>query len=219
MLITVDYYKTWVNYTNSDRDAAYAIMVSQLDAAIKKKLRNPIEQATYVEYYDAPTTDALALRWTPVYPTGLQVIVVPFSAGNPASFVNVTPLVVNQDYTLQADQPDGSSRCGLLRRYNQVWGYSYFYPPTRLAGRLDPDRQSVQVTYTAGYLNVPADLQEAACLAVSMLYQARQLGQQVVSASLNGASYSVPATADGILDSPVIWPLLQPYADVFVGNP
>ena len=221
MILGVADYKTWLNYTATDRDGVYTMLCSEVSEAIKNKLRQPIEMNTYVEYYDAPPNETFTLKWLPVWPTGLQVIVAPGSYGNPAAFTapGATPLTINVDYIVDWDQPNGSSRSGLLRKTNNLWGYNYTSPAGRLGSRLDPDRLAIQVTYTAGYAPVPQDIQMAAYLAISKLYMMRQLGAQATSASLNGASYSIPATATAVLDDPTIWGLLRPYGDpVFLGS-
>ena len=216
MLLTLAGYKTWLNYTATDRDAVYNAMITEIDDAIKKRLRQPIEQAKYVEYYDAEPDEYLRLRWTPVNLQGLQVIVAPFSGGNPSAFANTTPLNLYTDYVLEVDQPDGvTSRCGLLRRVRYgSWGYYFMDPIRRLSSRLETDPRAVQVTYVAGYAQVPQSITLAAYEMMSKLYLARQMGAQVTSASLNGASYSLPGTnANGLIDSPDVWPYLSPFCD------
>ncbi len=190
----------------------------EVDDAIKKRLRQPIELATYTEYYDAEPTENIILRFGPVATSGLQVTVAPFSGGNPAKFVGLAPLNLYTDYVLDVDQPDGvTSRSGLLIRIGGAWGYYFLAPVRRLNSALESDKRAVQVIYTAGYTVVPPSVTLAAYLVMSKLWLSRQMGAQATSASLNGASYSLPIRAENLLDTPEVWGYLSPFCGDGVG--
>lgn len=127
------------------------------------------------------------------------------------------------EYQLLIDDPiQGWSRQGILRRIGAVWGYENIAYPTRLAQTLGPERGSVKVTYTAGALSMPPEIEAAAVLAVAMLYNRKTTGLPTVSESWNGysASYGGPFTASGVINTPDIQNLLQPYLPhVLVGRP
>jgi hypothetical protein len=102
-----------------------------------------------------------------------------------AAVNSVTLLVPGEDYCLVVDQPDGSSRQGVLQRVNNVW-------PKRLVRTWDMlspfylnNIGDVQVNYTAGYATVPKELSLVAELIISMLKSTMPWGGRF----LQGESY------------------------------
>lgn len=218
--LTLANWKTNTGTTSTDatRDAAITAMLAQVEDAIKKRLHQPVESATYTEYYDAPVGPLLALRWLPVSSV-TSIHYHPGANGDPAAFVAGDALTQYEQWVLEADQADGTSRCGLVRRVGAAgWGMNYRRPAGRLAPNLEPGRKSLKVVYTAGYSSVPASILAAGYLMTSRLYESRQRGFPVNSESLNSYSYSASnATADSLLDMPDIHALLLPFKTVSVG--
>lgn len=214
-------FKAAIGYGQSDRDTVYAALLEAVSDAVVRRLRNPIASATYTEYYDAPLTDTLVLRQRPVTAV-TSVLYHAGSNGDPSLFdATADALAQYSDWLLEVDQPDGSSRCGILRRTSSsAWGVRPRRPVGRLANRLDPDRRAVKVTYTAGYSPVPPSLLKAINLMTARLYLMMPDGVPLTSESWNGYTKTpwLQAMADGLLDAKDVWPLLLPFSDVSVGS-
>lgn len=135
-------------------------------------------------------------------------------ANGDSSLVDTTAdlLVAGRDYTSRPDDVlTGWNRSGCLRRANQsAWGASYRRPVGRLGAVLESERGSVFVTANLGPPSVSPLVQEAACRAVTLLFQRRELGAPAQSQSWNGASFSLagPFTADGAIATPEVTSLL-----------
>lgn len=203
------------------RDAALTQVLAQLDAAVKR-LCYP--------YQFEPGTDTDAILDAPANSPWLCLPLVPVRAvtsvyqreptwqSDVSQFTEEDLLEANVDYRLRVDmRPEGWSRSGIIERLDRIsWGWSYRRPPARLANELGPARNAVKVTYDYGHLTPPPDVAQAVCLAASKVMLARRLGAQSTSASLNGASYSLPgpATQAGVWGDPHIQSLLAPYVNL-----
>lgn len=205
--------------TDAARDAALQSILNEVNDALTLAIRQPLNSATYTEYYNAPTTDRIALRQWPVSSV-TTVKVAQGSNGDPAKFTSDTLLDQYTDWILEVDQSNGTSRSGILRNVNGWWGVSYTRPVGRLASRIDPDYRAVQVVYVAGYVQIPQSLKSAALLMTSRLFHMRKFGLIPGSASLNGASYSLQqmGNATGLLSDPAVQDFLKPFQEVFVGG-
>jgi hypothetical protein len=176
------------------------------------------------QIYDAPVDQILTLRVRPV--RSIASIYFRADANGVASRFEVgsstTYLLDNTDgeeYILDADDDlTGFALKGQVRRTNSEWGYQWWRPPTLLAHRLQAQQRCLLVNYSAGFTSVPEAVQGAAAHTVTKMMRSRKLGTQVTSASLNGASYSLPAAAVGNLwEDPVVMGLLRRYMTVHVG--
>lgn len=211
-------YRALTSLTSADetRDKALQSILNEVNDALRKALRQPLESAEYTEYYDAPPTDRIPLKHWPV--TEVETVkVAAGSNGDPSKFIAGTAWEQYTDWILEVDQSDGSSRSAVLRSTRGFWGVSYTRPIRKQAARVNADYRAVQVVYTAGYEQIPYSLKSAAMLMTSRLWMLRRTGQVIGSASLNGASYSVQAGgADGLISDPKVQEFLTPFMDIHI---
>jgi hypothetical protein len=213
--------ESWISYTTTTVTGGDLASIRAWCGAVSSALVQMLkpfhpEPITVTDaILDAPPSRDLIL---PVRPARsiTSVYYRPDAYGVVANFTS-TYLINNDDgdeYQLLIDDPvNGISRSGILRRIGRVWGWSNITRPGRLASTLEPERGSIKVTYTAGPAAMPPEVEAAAVLAVSFLYDMKKTGKVLVSESWNGwsGSYSGPATTAGVLNSPDIQSMLAPY--------
>ena len=212
---------TWQAFTGqtlagADLTALESIATA-VDAAIKKRLRHPVELTTYTNLiFDAPATEVFSLaKYAPVRASGLTIYRNPTAYGQASAFNSTHLLTVGVDYFLDLG-PDNAteSRSGLVYRVGGAWwGVSYRYPHLSLDSRVGSAKGSLLVSFSAGYSAVPADITLAAHLAMSKIREMRLYGGQASSQSWNGGSFSLSGqgSAVDVLNDPTISALLRPY--------
>lgn len=154
--------------------------------------------ATRTEYYDGWNTQFLTLTRRPVFTSGMEVYV--DSQGNygqsSGGFASNTLLTMGTDYVLRVDQPNGSSRCGILQRINNVWPR----PFVRRTGLLTPimtrDTGSIKVTYSAGWTvdGLPSQVRFACNLLASKIRYLMPVGMEINSENYKDRSISIATT-------------------------
>lgn len=172
------------------------------------------------QIYDAPTDPLLTLRVRPV--RAITSVYFRSDANGLVSRFTSNYLLDNTDgaeYMLDVDDDlEGIALKGGVLRTNQIWGGMWWQPPLRLGSRFTSQPKCVMVSYEAGFVSVPDDVQGAAVHLVTKMLNSRKFGAQVASASLNSASYSLPQNALGnIWDEGIVSDLLRRYKSVFVG--
>lgn len=220
-IISAATYATYTNtaYTGGDATALTAICTA-VDVAIKKLLRPFVpEDQTFTDVvFDAPPGNVL---WLPVYPVrSITSLYLRYWAnGEVAAFTSSDLLTQYTQYYMPLDPIDGYSRRGqVFRRGASVWGFEQRFPLGRLAPQVEPNRGAVKATLVCGPSSVPADIVQAAVLAVSMIFARKVPGMPVTSESWNGGSYSLAAPfLTAVLASPDVQALLMPYMTTHVG--
>lgn len=227
--VTLDEYKLFSQNAppSTVLDATLTADIAYVTGLIQEKIKQPVWTDTYLQYYDAPPTYQLTLRQWPVWPSTLDtpiiVMVAPYSNGDPARFTSTTLLQPYVDYILKDDQPDGKSRSAILQRITQPWGYRWQFDlgltTSKLTPKITPNWKSVQVTYTAGYDEIPSGIKTATLLATSKLFQMRTRGILQTSEGLSSSSWAVAGgAAIGLLDDPLIFDCLRAYQDVYTAS-
>ncbi len=222
-IITAATYQTLSDqtFTGSTLDSVTA-WCAGVSAAILKAIRpfqpEPITQTDII--LNAPIDEFLILPIVPVRSI-TSVYYNPFANGNPAAFTSDDLLAATQ-YQLMTTQPEGYSRSGLLRRcgLSNLWGADWRNPVTMLASKLVPLYGAIKVTYLAGPASLPADIQDAAVLAVSLMLQRKKTGAPLSSEGWNGYNYSLASafTATSAVNSPDVLDMLMPYRSPAVGG-
>lgn len=207
--------KTWLGETATTNDNSYASILTEVEAAIKRRLRNNIERASYTAVLNAPPLEYITLSQTPVLATGLSVYYRGDAKGDTTLFTSDYLLTRGTGYMLDTD-PDNpaQSRSGKLLRLYRLWGGYKVGPFNSLEGRLEAEPGAIYATWTAGWSPIPADLVLAVHLATIALFTRRKYGAAMTSESWNGYSRSLgqgPATAESVLDAAEIANLYRPY--------
>ena len=164
------------------------------------------------EFYKGSGTQKLLLRARPVYPAPSgsysQLTVYEDEAGYfgtaPDAFSS-DALTYGEDYTLDIDQDNGSSRSAILYRINGYWTRPWYRQRGLLSPFLGTDLGSYKVTYTAGYTvdTLPAVFREATNLGVARLRYVWPLGLPLSSESYEERSISVLGDVRGYMFSMV----------------
>lgn len=223
MLTTLAAYKAWLGYSASDRDAIYTAIITGVDDAVKRYLKQNIEQQTYTIVMDAPNDVNFSLPQLPVTITGTQLYVNWFANGDPSAFTSKDLLTLYTDYIIDPSPDDATvSTTGLVRFMQGWWGVWYQRNGYILTPKAVPAYGAMKIVYQAGYATIPQSIVEAVNLITSKIYNMRRLGLPLVGESLNGYSYSSQsaATALGILQGdPTIRSFLKPFGrQIFVGS-
>ncbi len=177
---------------------------------------NGIDYKTRTQYYDGTGTQRLLLRNRPVYPAPPD----PYSSitvwvdqqngyfGTPTTAFSDSPLVYGQDYTMQIDQDDGSSRSAILIRMNRYWPK----PGMRTQGLLSPylgqDTGSIKVQYTAGWTldTLPAAFRMAVNILIAELRFFFPTGRWITGESYEERSVSYADRKWLDLVEGLLWP-------------
>lgn len=180
-----------IDPNNTSEDKKLNFLVEMASSFIEEVLNRKMSFALRSEIYSGTGTQKMLLRSRPVFTTPTITISFDPSAyfgSSPNAFQNSPPesnLVYGKDFCLQIDQPDGSSRSGILYRINDYW----YKPYVRQTGLLSPfigtDTGSYLITYQAGYTvdTLPADFRLACNLLVSKLRYIFPLGVELSSES------------------------------------
>jgi hypothetical protein len=190
------------------QQTAVADVVAEVEDAVKALVHPTVlEAATATSHVlDAPWgSQKLYLPLRPVRAV-TSLYVRRDAKGDPSLFTSDYLKTAYTDYRLVIDQrPEGWSKYGTVEILNaSFWGASLVRPYGRLASDVVNVPGAVLVNYTYGYTVVPPRVRTAVYQAVAMILARRKSGIPVVSASLNGASYSgaAPFTATAAVHSP-----------------
>ena len=160
--------------------------------------RPGLTYATRTEYYNGTGSQSLLLNSRPVFTTPAIEVYVDERGGYGQvedSFPAESRLELGRDFVLEIDQPDGTSRSGILVRRSGFWPKPY----VREAGWLSPFLGNgfgvVKVTYTGGYTvdTLPANFRVAANLLLSRFRYVFPLGMELAGESYEDRSISVMA--------------------------
>ena len=107
-------------------------------------------------------------------------------------------LVAGTDFALDTDQPDGSSRSGIVYRLNgAVWHRPYVSTAGNLSASAPYPNGNVKVVYQAGFATVPGDVELATQMSVSRMANVVKTGAMLSAESTPGYSYTVANSSLG----------------------
>lgn len=182
---------------NTGEDKRLLLLIEMASNWIQEYLgRYDLEKKERTEYYKGTGTPYLLLRYRPVFTTpALQVYVDQqgyFGAASGAFDSSTSLLTYGSDYTLQIDQPDGTSRSAKLIRINSFWPRPYARQPGLLSPFLTSDTGSVKVVYTAGYTvdTLPPVIRSACTTLTASMRYLYPLGLPLSSESYEDRSIS-----------------------------
>jgi hypothetical protein len=220
-IVTPTIWMAWSGKTfKGPKLASLGVICTQVDQAIKTRLRRTIEYGPYDVTLDGPFTPQVSFfRWAPVERADFKLWFNAFANGDPTQFTDGNLLTPYIDYILTGSLNDPLvSDSGVVTRViNQsgggvgFWSNNYYSPVYSVAQQVIPTPGAIRATFVGGYKTIPADLQMAACFAVSLCLQPRELGVQKTSESWNGYSYGTPIFQLSFLDHPNVGPILDMY--------
>ncbi len=195
MLTTLANLKTTLGFTGTAKDAQYTLLLAAADQAVKSELGRDIEAASYTDYLSGNGTRYMVLRQTPV--TAVTSVYINFSSyygHDPDNPFDIPHLLTDgKDYVLDWDDAAGTrSLSGRLIRINYVWSeMNRSYTQGKVTQEVAPAIGNIKVVYTAGYTDVPADLQYAVCLVVSSMLNSLSKGGPYESGRLGEYAYKL----------------------------
>lgn len=205
---------------NTEEDLNLSFYIEWASRWIEELLCRPdLEKKEVTEYYNGTGTINLVLRRRPVFTTPPIVVVLDangyFGLASGA-FTNPPnqPMVMGQDFTLQIDQVDGTSRSGILYRIGNFWPKQMYRQGGLLTPYSGPSLGSIQVTYTAGYTvdTLPAVFRMACNTLASRMRNYYPLAQELNSESYEARSLSYQGSVRDHLTQP-IKQMLFPYVN------
>jgi hypothetical protein len=214
------------------REVKALLEINNSDLSEDKKLNFIIEQASELmegflgrqkfmskesrtEYYDGTGTLQLRLNARPVV-TSPAIQCWLDEQGRygqvSGSFATGTELTYGTDFYLQIDQPDGSSRSGILTKVNNFWPKRAVRETGYLFPFQDANRGIIKVTYSGGYTvdSLPSDIRLACNMLVAKLRHLFPLGLELASESYEERAISIVSGQRNYLLS-LIKPILTRY--------
>lgn len=110
----------------------------------------------------------------------------------PTSFASTSQLTWGGDFTVRADQIDGSSRSGMILRMNDVWNTLYVRPSGNLSQLIATGLGNIRVQAAVGWATTPPDLEMAVIRVIAKIRNSRLYGDTIGSESKSdaGGSYN-----------------------------
>lgn len=204
---------------NTEEDLNLSFYIEWASRWIEDLLCRPdLEKKERIQYYNGTGTLNLILRCRPVYTTPTIVVRVDqggYFGAVSGSFNNSGDLLTyGQDYVLNVDQDDGTSRSAILYRIGNFWPKQSYRQGGLLTPYLGVSPGSIQVTYTAGYTvdTLPAMFRMACNTLASRMRNYYPLAQELNSESYEARSLSYQGSVRDHLTQP-IKQMLFPYVN------
>lgn len=221
-IITPAEYAEWRNVTlEGDELTSVEIICTQVDRAIKNKLKRTLEQDDFTIIIDAPTTPCFSIaRYAPITIASVDLRFNTLANGDPTQFGTSTQLTLYTDYILDQLPTDPTLSPGNVQRAGQMtWAVDRRPRFSQIRYQEVPTPGAIKIAFEGGYETIPDDLVLAACLTVSQILVRRRFGFMVGNESWNRYSYglagiglrSTDMLINGILGTPDIEALLNPY--------
>lgn len=204
--------------TDTTEDTLLNLVIPTATAAVEAYLCRLIGSNTYTEYYSSNNKPFFSLNQRPVTAiTNLWLDNGAYWGQSSNPFASNTLLVQGVDYALFIDQPDGSSRSGLVENVGQgTWNAPWAYTPGIISPLVAPPIGNIKVQYTAGYATIPGNVLLACYMAVARIRNMGAYGQAISSERYEEYSVSFAPNKGGILTTE-IRSLLAPYKEVVIG--
>ena len=170
------------------------------------------------EYYNGTNSQRLLLRSRPVFTTPTPQVFVDsggyFGSVSGAFTGANDALTYGVDFCLDIDQEDGTSRSGILIRFNDFWPKRYVRQAGYLTPFVTPSYGSVKVIYQAGFTvdTLPAVFRLAMNLLVAKLRWIFPLGLELNSESYEERNIGIAASQKNYMLN-LVTPMLKPYSN------
>lgn len=172
------------------------------------------------QFYGGQGTQKILLRNRPVFPNIGQADVIQVFLDESGNFGSTsgsfdsgtTALTYGEDFALEIDQDDGTSRSAILWRLGDLWPRPAVRQRGLLTPFLGPSIGNVKVIYTAGYTTdtLPAQLRLACNLLVARLRYIFPLGMELGSEGYEERSIGLIAERDDYILS-MVKPMVLSY--------
>lgn len=202
---------------DTSEDALLNTLITQCSDLIEEFCGRVFGTASYTEYYCGDGRPFLVLNQRPVTAiTSLYLDETAFWGQAPNAFAAATLLTEGTDYALDKDQPNGSSRSGLVFNINGAWPVPVNYSPGLISPVIGPGVGNIKVTYTAGYASVPTPLTLACNMLIAKVRNSKTYGEALVSETDEVYSYQLAGEAKVGMFSKEVASVLARYRNVGV---
>ena len=167
--------------TTTSEDDKLEMILSGVDAAVKRYCNRDLESRTYSsELYSGHGHDILYLKQRPLTAvSSLKVAVGGYGGvGNSDAFTADTAWTQNTDYILGSTDEDEHNMAEIIA----------------IRTNFPAGKRNVQVTYTAGYTTVPADIKLAVLQLCAAIRSTAKQGHTLQSERLGDYSYQILST-------------------------
>lgn len=174
---------------DSSEDLKLSLYAEWATGVIEEYLGRPgLTLAARTEYYQGTNTRKLNLKSRPVFASPAITVYEDLSGlfgQSSGGFPSDTQLTFGTDFGLQIDQPDGSSRSGILVKVSGVWRRPIVRQRGFLSAYVGDGAGTIKVSYTGGYTvdTLPANFRTAANLLVARMRYLFPLGMPITSES------------------------------------
>lgn len=187
-----------IDLLDTSEDSKLSFFLEYAGDIIEEYLDRRLLQLERTEYYDGSGTMQLRLRSRPVLTTPTIQVWEDRSGyygSTSGGYATDTQLTYGDHFFLKIDEPDGTSRSGLLIRRNAFWPKK----DARQRGFLSPYASTgygaVKIIYTGGYTidGMPSQIRAAANLLVARLRALFPTGMEISSESYEERHLSLVA--------------------------
>lgn len=174
--------------TAATREADFLDQLLQaVEAAFKKLTDRDIESTTYTSYLCGNDSKILLLPEYPVTSiTSVHLDSDGYWGTGADAFASSTALTSGTHFALVKDGRNNSAEVGRLYRIDGVWPARWVGKQGLLAAARHPGAGNIKVVYTAGYVNIPDDIQLCLWQTCARLRSERLLGRPLQSETLVG---------------------------------
>ena len=187
-----------IDQNNDGEDVKLNFLIEYATSLVEEILNRPnFAKQARTEYYNGTGTPKLLLKYRPVFTTPTIEVAIDnggyFGAASGAFTASDSSLSYGSDFVLQIDQPDGTSRSGILYRIGDFWKKREVRQTGYLTPFLMEGVGNIRVTYTAGYTidTLPPVIREAMVLIIARARYILPLGLELTSESYEGRSISM----------------------------
>ena len=185
-----------IDQGDTSEDVKLALLIEDASRWIGEILDRPgLSKRERTEYYNGTGTQKIVLKSRPVFTTPTIAVYVDesgFFGSVSGAFSSSTALTYGNEFCLDIDQDDGTSRSAILIRIRNLWPE----PAVRQRGYLTPflgeGFGTIKVVYTAGYTvdTLPAQFRLAMTFLVAKMRQVLPLGFPLTAESYEERSMS-----------------------------
>lgn len=179
--------------SNTASDETLILLIEEVSSLVEEYCGRKFGTATVTEFYSGDNTPVLVLRQRPVAAIiNIWTSERGYWGQGEDAFDSDALLVAGDDYVLEKDQSDGSSRCGLVHRLNGVWSRPFVVDAGNLSAWAPEGTGNVKVQYTAGFGAIPGGVALAVQLTVARFWKTMKNGGLVTSSETTpGYSYTL----------------------------
>ena len=201
MLTTLPQLKAYLGVTGvSKKDEILESILEAASAAFANLIDRNLELTAYVDYYSGKGSKVLVLNEYPVTTVaGVWVDSTGYWGASATAFDSNHQYVSGLDYALVKDGRGGNAATGRLYCLRGVWPPIWLTRSGVLGAVRKPGAGNVKVSYTAGYDEIPMDVQRAIWEITAALLASKNIGRPFMSERYEEYQYLLASLRDMFL--------------------